>query len=102
MQHFGELIIGNAIKMKAEGKTSQEISNFCQFKNNAVIEELVKRFNRKQKMIAAGITTIRKGRPAKSSIPTIVGKDNEIRRLEMENELLRSFFQIAGRKRSLQ
>jgi hypothetical protein len=40
----------------------------------------------------------RRGRPRKNKILTEKEKDNEIKRLTMENDLLRSFLQIAGRR----
>lgn len=40
----------------------------------------------------------RRGRPPKGCVPTEKERDNEIKRLKMENELLRSFLQIAGRR----
>lgn len=98
VKHFGEHIINNVLKMKAEGKTNREISEFYEFENKYVIKGLIKRFNRKQKMLLAGIVPRRKGRPPKSYVMTEDEKDNEIKRLKMENEMLRSFLQVTGRK----
>lgn len=39
-----------------------------------------------------------RGRPPKGYVPSEQDKDREIKRLRMENELLRSFLQIAGRR----
>lgn len=98
MKHFGDKIINDVLKMKAEGKTNREISEYYEFKDKSIIKQLIKRFNRKQRMVEAGIVPRRKGRPPKGYGVTIDEKDNEIKRLKMENELLRSFLQIAGRK----
>jgi hypothetical protein len=98
IKHFGEHIIDDVLRMKAEGKTNREISEFYEFENKYVIKGLIKRFNRKQKMLLAGIIPRRKGRPPKGHAVTEDEKDNEIKRLKMENELLRSFLQVAGRK----
>lgn len=100
IKHFGEHIIDDVLRMKAAGKTNREISEFYEFENKYVIKGLIKRFNRKQKMLLAGIVPRRKGRPPKCYVVTDdeKDKDNEIKRLKMENELLRSFLQIAGRK----
>jgi hypothetical protein len=49
-------------------------------------------------MIADGIVPRRRGRLPKGFLTTEQEKDNEIKRLKMENELLRDFLRIAGRK----
>lgn len=98
VKHFGEHIIDDVLRMKAEGKTNREISEFYEFENKYVIKGLIKRFNQKQKMLLAGIVPRRKGRPPKGYVVKEDEKDNEIKRLKMENELLRSFLQVAGRK----
>ncbi|MEE1491870.1 MAG: hypothetical protein UGF45_07600 [Massilioclostridium sp.] len=46
----------------------------------------------------AGIMPRRRGRPPKGYVPTKQEKENEIRRLKMENELLRDFLRLAGRR----
>ncbi|WP_346353978.1 hypothetical protein [Azotosporobacter soli] len=98
IKHFGEHIILDVLKMKEEGKTNREISEFYGFKDKYVIKELIRRHNRKQKMIESGIIPRKKGRPPKSYVTIQDKRDNEIKRLKMENELLRSFLQIVGRK----
>ncbi|WP_371376313.1 hypothetical protein [Sporomusa aerivorans] len=97
-KHFGEAIIKDVLQMKSEGKTNREISEYYKFKDKYVIKQLIARNNRKEKMIQVGIVPRRKGRPPKGYIATADEKDNEIKRLKMENELLRSFLQIVGRK----
>ena len=54
---------------------------------------------RSEKEIAQ-IAPRRRGRPQKERILTGKEKDTEIKRLTMENDLLRSFLQAAGRRRS--
>lgn len=98
MKHFGDKIINDVLRMKVEGKTNREISEYYEFKDKYVIKQLIARFNRKQRMLEAGIVPCRKGRPPKGYVMTDNQKDNEIKRLRMENELLRSFLRIAGRK----
>jgi hypothetical protein len=97
-KQFGDAILNDALKMKAEGKTNREISEFYGFKNKYVIKNLISRYHRKQKKIEAGIMILPKGRPRKSSeLNMEQKKDNEIKQLKMENTLLRSFLQIVGR-----
>lgn len=86
------------MKLKTEGKTNREIAEFFGLKDIKAVKNIVTLHNRKQRAQAAGILPKRRGRPSKGYLPTDQEKDNEIKRLKMENELLRSFLQIAGRR----
>lgn len=68
-----------------------------------------KRYNHKQRKIAAGLAVRRKGRPPKdysvsdedkiSELRYIIArKDAKIKSLEMENELMRDFLSLTERK----
>ncbi|MDY3988191.1 MAG: hypothetical protein SOY88_02440 [Massilioclostridium sp.] len=46
----------------------------------------------------AGIMPRCRGRPPKGYVPMEQEKENEIRRLKMENELLRDSLRLAGRR----
>jgi len=97
-KQFGELIINNVLTLIADGKTYREISEICQLGGKRVVEQLMGRYRRKQRLLEAGITPRLKGRPRKGSLPIEQEKDMEIKRLKMENELLRSFLQSTGRR----
>jgi hypothetical protein len=86
------------LAMKEEGKTNREISEYFGLRDKYVVKQFISRCHRKQKMIEAGILPRRRGRSPKGYQPTEQEKDNEIKRLKMENELLRDFLRIAGRK----
>ncbi|OUP01483.1 hypothetical protein B5F36_12480 [Anaerofilum sp. An201] len=60
----------------------------------------MKRERAKQRKREAGITIRPKGRPRKAASPRDIVAEQayEIRRLRMENELLRDFLQSTGRK----
>ena len=78
------------------------------------IKGFINRYNRKQRKMAAGIPIKRKGRPRKDGFevpPSIqqlsklaqlqyelASKDKRIKSLEMENELMRDFLSLTGRK----
>lgn len=64
------------------------------------IRNLVYRHNVRQREEEAGIMVHPKGRPRKDGAKRDVNaeKEYEIRRLKMENELLRDFLRAAGRK----
>lgn len=88
------------LEMLAQGKTQREVAEYFGFRDKYVVKEFVKRQNRCQEKIAAGIQPRPKGRPRKdiSQIDTDREKDYEIKRLKMENELLRDFLRVVGRK----
>ena len=67
------------------------------------------RYNEKQRKIAAGIAVRKKGRPSKDTVVTeedkladlrykLARKEARIKQLEMENELMRDFLSLTGRK----
>ena len=86
--------------MQAEGKTQREIAEYYGFKDKQVVKELLKRERRKERKLEAGILPRPQGRPRKSDAPIDIVAEQayEIRRLRMENELLRDFLQSTGRK----
>ena len=86
------------LEMKAAGKTNREIAEYFGFKDKYVVKRWVKRYNRRMREMEAGIMPRRRGRPPKGYVPTEQEKENEIRRLKMENELLRDFLRLAGRR----
>ncbi len=83
-------------QMHAEGKTQREIADYYGFKDKYVVKGYLRRQRKKQCRIEAGITPHRRDRPPKGYMPE-ADKDYEIKRLKMENELLRDFLRIAGR-----
>lgn len=97
-KHFGEAIIEEVLKQKSEGKTNREISEHFGFPSKHIIKSLIKRFNKRQRQITLGITPRKKGRPRKSELLAEDYKDNIIKHLKMENELLRSFLSEPGRR----
>ena len=96
------------LELRSQGKTRREICEKFGFSKKQ-IEGFIKRYNRRQEKIAAGITIKKKGRPAKDSVVTeedklaelrykLVRKDARIKQLEMENELMRDFLSLTERK----
>jgi len=82
------------MKLHAEGRTRREIGERYGLTREQV-KELVKRYNRRKKKEEAGILPSQRGRPLKRYVLPEQEKDNEIRRLKMENELLRDFLRLA-------
>ena len=86
--------------MLEEGKTQREIAEEYGLKDKNVVKRLLTRERAKDRKVAAGIALRPKGRPRKDSAPrdVIAEQAYEIQRLKMENELLRDFLSLTGRK----
>ena len=85
--------------MKDAGTTKREIAEHFGLTTEQV-KELLKRYRRRERKIAAGIMPRPKGRPRKDVAPRDMIEEQayEIKRLKMENKLLRDFLQLTGRK----
>ena len=92
-----KLIEKEIFEMKAAGKSNRKIREQYGLSEKQ-LKNLITRHNRAEERLQAGIQPRRRGRPPKGYQPTEQEKDNEIKRLKMENEMLRDFLQIAGRK----
>ena len=100
-------------ELKACGKTNREISEELGYSLEQV-KGLIKRHNKDQQKISEGKGLKRKGRPSKdgAGLPPSVqqlsklsqlqyklaSKERYIKRLEMENELMRDFLSLTERK----
>jgi hypothetical protein len=85
-------------QMIKAGKTQREIALYFGFKDKSVVHQYLKRQRRKENQLIAGIYPKRRGRRPNGYTPSEEEKDQEIKRLKMEVDLLRSFLQIAGRR----
>ena len=95
--HIKELL--PEIKMMLEeGKTHREIEEFFHLQGDRPIHNLLKRERKNEAKIAAGLGIKRKGRPRKGEIKSEEYYKYEIGRLKMENELLRDFLRLVGRR----
>jgi predicted ArsR family transcriptional regulator len=91
-------IINEMMRMHKEDEvTVRELSSIFKMPFKSV-KNMVTRENKKTHQVEAGIGPRRRGRPAKGYKLTENEKDNEIKRLKMENELLRDFLRAAGRR----
>lgn len=84
-------------EQKAKGMSNGEIREQYGLSKKQ-LENLINRHNRAEMLLEMGIVPGRRGRPSKGNKSTEMEKDNEIKRLQMENELLRDFLRAAGRK----
>ena len=96
------------MRLRKEGKSRREIGETLGFTKEQ-IKGYINRRNRKERKIAAGIAIKKKGRPPKGYQVSeedkaaqlryiIARKDAKIKSLEMENELMRDFLSLTGRK----
>ena len=97
------------LRMKSEGKTRKEIGDALGFSPEQ-IHNFITRYNNNQKKLAAGMVIHRKGRPPKAGYEVteetksaelryiLARKEARIKQLEMENELMRDFLSLTGRK----
>lgn len=88
------------LELLAQGKTHREVAEHFGFRDKYVVTQFVKRHNKRQQKIAAGIMPRKQGRHRKDEVQldAELEKDYEIKRLKMENELLRDFLRATGRK----
>lgn len=87
------------LSMRQKGATRQEIADQLGL-SKSQIKSWINRYNRKQAKLKAGIFPRPKGRARRSNAPKDIVAEQayEIRRLRMENELLRDFLQSTERK----
>ena len=93
-------ILGPEINvMREAGKTRQEIADHFGL-DKIQIKNWINRYNKEVKRVEAGIAPRPKGRPRKNAAPRDLAREQayEIKRLKMENQLLRDFLQLTGRR----
>ncbi len=84
------------VSMQEAGKTHREIAEQFGLERSQVKKCLKRRRNRQRKE-AAGIQPKPKGRPRKDGQPPHQSESAELKRLRMENQLLRDFLERVGR-----
>lgn len=90
-----------AIKEMLEaGYTHREIAEHFGLGSKIVVKQLLHREREREAKEAAGIEPRPKGRPRKDAVPRDIVAEQayEIRRLKMENELLRDFLSHTGKE----
>ena len=101
------------LEMKSKGLTQREIADKLGF-SKYQIKEFFHRYNKNQRKLSAGINIKPKGRPRKNGTelpPSIqqlnkvaqlqyelARKERQVKRLKMENELMRDFLSLTERK----
>ena len=96
------------MELREQGLTLRQIGEKLGFSKKQ-LKSFITRYNEKQRKIAAGVALRKKGRPPKddkfnetdkiNELKYIIArKDAKIKALEMENELMRDFLSLTGRK----
>ena len=82
------------------GYTQREIAEHFGLESKTVVKQLLHREREREAKVAAGIEPRPKGRPRKDAAPRDIVAEQayEIRRLKMENELLRDFLLLTGKE----
>ena len=95
-----QMLLPEIEAMIAEGKTQREVAEHFGFKDKYVVKKLLERQRAKQQKLEAGIVPRPKGRPRKDAAPgdVVTEQAYEIKRLRMENKLLRDFLRSTGRR----
>lgn len=95
-----QLLLPEIRAMVAAGKTQREIAEHFGFSDKLVVKRLLKRERDKEAKLRANIVPRPQGRPRKDASPRDVVAEQayELKRLKMENKLLRDFLQLTGRK----
>lgn len=92
------LLLPEIKKMLAERKSHREIEEYFGLTGERPIHHLLKQEHRREKKLATGVITKSKGRPRKDGQLPQQNVDTELKRLCMENKLLRDFLQSIERK----
>ena len=96
------------LELKEQGLTKKEIGQKLGLSFEQ-IHNFISRHNEQQRRISAGIALKKKGRPPKDFVVReedkvaelkyiLARKEAKIKSLEMENELMRDFLSLTGRK----
>ena len=84
------------ISMRNNGYTNQEVADYLGLEREQ-IKNCIRRHNRNERILASGRTGKPKGRPRKDGQPPKQDPQKELKRLRMENKLLRDFMQSMER-----
>ena len=93
-----KLLLPEIKAMLADGKSHREVEEYFGLTGERPVHHLLKQEHRREKKLAEGGTVRPNGRPRKDGQPPHQSTETEIKRLRMENKLLRDFLQSVERK----
>jgi predicted transcriptional regulator len=94
MENIREEIMPQVLELKRQGYTRQMIGDELGYTQKQIKNLLYRKRKKKAGRISI---SMKRGRPRKRPISTEEEYQHRIKQLEMENDLLRSFLQAAGR-----
>jgi hypothetical protein len=83
------------LRLKKQGKTRKEISEILLLPNEITVKNALFRFNKRQQEIPGEYK--KRGRPRKKTLTTQRELELKVKKLEMENKVLRNFLYETGR-----
>lgn len=92
-----KLIEAEIIEMREKGKSRQEIADYFGLSKKQIVN-WVTRYNKEQDQLSKGLLPRKRGRPRKDGQPPQQEEATELKRLRMENQLLRDFLRFTGRE----
>lgn len=90
-------LIEEVLRRKEAGETNREIGEHFGLTKEQ-IKELLKRYRRKQRLLANGYVPRPQGRPRKTEATEEIRQKNELAQLRMQVELLQNFLSEVGRR----
>ena len=94
-KHYWKEVLPRALELDAQGYTHRMVAEELGYTYKQ-IKKLFERYRKNQRNVSP--IPSKRGRPRKNPISSEDAYKKRIAQLEMENELLRSFLQAAGRK----
>ncbi len=92
-----KVIEAGIVEMRKAGKTRQEIAEHFGLSKKQIVD-WVTRYNKEQAKLSKGILPRKRGRPRKDGQPPHEDEATELKRLRMENQLLRDFLRYTEGK----
>lgn len=92
-----KLIEAEIVEMRKAGRSRQEIADYFGLSKKQIVN-WVTRYNKEQAKLSKGILPRKKGRPRKDGQPPYEDETTELKRLRMENQLLRDFLRFTEGK----
>ena len=96
-KHYWAEVLPKTLELDARGYTHRMVAEELGYTQEQ-IKRLIKRYHKKQREEAP--VPAKRGRPRTRPISSEEEYKKRIEQLEMGNELLRSFLQVAGRRRA--
>ena len=92
-----KVIEAEIVETRKTGRTRQEIADHFGLSKKQIVN-WVRRYKKEQAKLSKGILPRKRGRPGKDGQPPHEDEGRELKRLRMENQLLRDFLRFTEGK----